>query len=118
LDEEDVPSDLIASHRWEAVLLFDNMQKQKTAPKAFGAGSQETEVRRGPKEGCNAVRPRKGWLLGAVPWVDTHGYSRSATSWLARGSREVGKGGQKVGKWNGFSHLEPALTRLFPDNST
>jgi len=31
---------------------------------------------------------------------------------------EVGKGGQKVGKWTGFSHLETALTRLFPGDST
>jgi len=30
----------------------------------------------------------------------------------------LGKGGQVVGKWTGFSHIEPASTRLFPHNST
>jgi hypothetical protein len=30
----------------------------------------------------------------------------------------LGKGGQEVGKWTGFSRLEPALTRLFPHKST
>jgi len=30
------------------------------------------------------------------------------------GRVEVGKGQQEVEKWTGFSHLETALTRLFP----
>ena len=30
----------------------------------------------------------------------------------------LGKGGKEVGKWTGFSHLETALTRLFPHVST
>ena len=30
----------------------------------------------------------------------------------------LGKGGRIVGKWTGFSHLEPALTRLFPHVAT
>jgi hypothetical protein len=31
---------------------------------------------------------------------------------------EVGKGGCETGKWCSFSHLETALTRLFPHDST
>jgi len=31
---------------------------------------------------------------------------------------EVGKGGQEIGKWCSFSHLETTLTRLFQHNST
>ena len=31
---------------------------------------------------------------------------------------DVGKGGQKAGKWRSFSHLETGLTRLFPRFST
>ncbi len=31
---------------------------------------------------------------------------------------DLGKGGQKVEKWCGFSHLKTAATRLFPHNST
>ena len=31
---------------------------------------------------------------------------------------EVGKGGQEIGKWTGFSHFETALTHLFPHDST
>ena len=31
---------------------------------------------------------------------------------------DLGKGGQKVGKWCSFSHLETTLTRLFPHKST
>jgi hypothetical protein len=30
----------------------------------------------------------------------------------------LGKCGQILGKWTGFSHLQPALTRLFPHKST
>src|SRR5258708_1125866 len=31
---------------------------------------------------------------------------------------EVEKGGCEIGKWRNFSHLETALTHLFPDKST
>ena len=34
------------------------------------------------------------------------------------GRVEVGKGGQKVGKWTGFSHFETAFSHLFPCFST
>jgi len=37
--------------------------------------------------------------------------------WVGR-RVDLGKGGQKVGKWTGFSHFETALPHLFPHDST
>jgi len=37
--------------------------------------------------------------------------------WVGR-RVDLGKGGQKVGKWTGFSHFETPLTHLFPHDST
>jgi len=31
---------------------------------------------------------------------------------------KLGKGGREIGKWRSFSHIETALTRLFPRFST
>jgi hypothetical protein len=36
---------------------------------------------------------------------------------LLRSEAMEGGGGRVVGKWTGFAHVEPALTRLGPDNS-
>ena len=51
LDEEDEPSDFIASREWEAALIFDIMKyrNKKTNPEAFGVGSQERKVEKGGK---------------------------------------------------------------------
>ena len=43
--KEDVPSDLIASCRWEAVLLFDNMKFRNKEAKNLGNQERRTESR-------------------------------------------------------------------------
>jgi hypothetical protein len=47
------------------------------------------------------------WDAGPEAGVPTKSQKRS----------KLGKGGQWMGKWTGFSHFEPALTRLGPDDS-
>jgi hypothetical protein len=41
----------------------------------------------------------------------------SGKRWIGK-RVQLGKGGQKVGKWCSFSHFETALARLFPHDST
>src|SRR5260221_4444261 len=53
---------------------------------------------------CGTDFPRTSFLAGFL--------RRFATFPVKEG--EVGKGGQEVGKWTGFSHFGTALTRLFP----
>jgi len=51
--------------------------------------------------------------------INTDGKKMEWWSMGVMGGRvEVGKGGQKVGKWIGFSHLETAFSHLFPRFST
>jgi hypothetical protein len=62
--------------------------------------SEKTMNRREPRE-----LPRRGWKTGA-----------DGKEWVGR-RVNLGKGGQVAVKWTGFSHFEPALTRLFPHDS-
>jgi len=79
-----------------------------------------------PGERRLAARERKEHREPGVAWVD--GGQRSArptTSEAGSGGQRwvgtwanLGKGGLMVGKRTGFSHLETALTHLFPLDST
>ena len=52
------------------------------------------------------VGKRAGWEMGLS------GQKRDGTR------AYLGKGGQELGKWTGFSHFETAFIHLFPHNST
>ena len=74
--------------------------------------------RREQRERRLAAREHKEHERSGIPWV------RSGRKTGGDGKRWVGKrafptlSGQMVGKWCSFSHLETALTRLFPHVST
>ncbi len=74
--------------------------------------------RREQRERRLAAREHKEHERSRIPWV------RSGRKTGGDGKRWVGKrafptlSGQEIGKWCSFSHLETALTRLFPHNST
>ena len=74
--------------------------------------------RREQRERRLAAREHKEHERSRIPWV------RSGRKTGGDGKRWVGKrafptlSGEEVGKWCSFSHLETALTRLFPHNST
>ncbi len=74
--------------------------------------------RREQRERRLAAREHKEHERSRIPWV------RSGRKTGGDGKRWVGKrafptlSGQEIGKWCSFSHLETALTRLFPHVST
>jgi hypothetical protein len=63
-------------------------------------GTETEAVAAGQEVGGSLLRSRAMTGGGGKRWAERNG--------------DVGKGGQKVGKWSGFSHLETTLTRLFP----
>jgi hypothetical protein len=74
---------------------------QNPAPKAFGV--KKYRIQKVEKCGEDAA-------TGTV--------MAETGQWRAAMRVQPGKGGQAVGKWAGFSHIEPGLTRLCPDKST
>jgi len=80
--------------------------------------TEKTLNMRKQRERRLAAREHKEHERSRIPWV------RSGRKTGGDGKRWVGKrafptlSGQMVGKWCSFSHLETALTRLFPHVST
>src|SRR6266478_3057743 len=80
--------------------------------------TEKTLNMRKQRERRLAAREHKEHDISRIPWV------RSGRKTGGDGKRWVGKrafptlSGQMVGKWCSFSHLETALTSLFPHNST
>ena len=64
--------------------------------------------------GCNMTGLRPDWT-----GVDSvvREVARSGQTWAGMWA-QLGNGGCEIGKWRSFSHLETALTRLFPLKST
>jgi len=75
---------------------------------------QNLESRRGTAHGAGAVRT----LLVGAPGVRDRLLEEANMYETGEGGKR--RGGKRVdlGKWTGFSHLETALTRLFPHKST
>src|SRR5258708_6068234 len=86
------------------------MKKRTRKIELFGPARAETvcwTFFRGSRPTAIHVQPLRGWPeagAGGKRWVG---------KWA-----NLGKGGLMVGKRTGFSHLETALTRLFPLDST
>jgi len=80
--------------------------------------SEKTLNMRKQRERRLAAREHKEHERSGIPWVRSgRKTGGGGKRWVGR-RVNLGKGGQMVGKWCSFSHLETALTRLFPHNST
>src|SRR5882724_10222817 len=101
---------------FEKKYFFPALWSSGTGTQGVGPSGAGSQPRHGTS-GCARRRRKSLGRSGIRPYRALGGVVRSGQKCVGRWV-QLGKGGWMAGKWTGFSHIETALTHLFPEVST